>query len=157
LERFNSKIKKPYEIEAVIVGSGVNHHETFRASEQGIEQSLIFNEFVYHVSPNCYYKKTRSTFGRMKDKFRGIKQHYLIVFSENEHEAYPHFIVPQGKDYKPIISSHDLYNVDQSTGFKKAFAELFSSTFGNKKIIFIIAIAIIGVIAFMVYTGRVKI
>lgn len=156
MEPINSQIKKSYELEVIVVGKGINNHETFLASADGVEQSVLFDGQAYHVSPNQFYKKELNLFSKIKDKFRGVKQRYLIVFVKADQDAFPHFKMSK-KSILPLITSQDLYNVEESSTARKYFNEMFSQVFGNKKLLFIIGIAVVGVIAFMIYTGKVKI
>ena len=145
-----------YDLEVLIVSSGLNHHERFRITGEHIERSIKFNGFDYTVDPNRFFKKDRNVFSRFKDYIIGVKERFLIVFEINNQYAFPQDLIADVSPKKIRITAHDLFNIMFSSGFKRAFAELFSGGFGGKKILFILGIALIGGIAFMVLTGRIK-
>lgn len=138
-----------YELEIMILDDGISHHEKFRVNGENINANVKLNNFEYTVDPNRFFKVQRGFWAKRRDWWRRVTERFLIVFVAKQAQAYPKFDTLK-------ISANDLFTAYYATTPKKMMHEWFSGGPINKKVLFIIGIAVIGAIAFMVLTGRIK-
>lgn len=136
-----------YDIEVIIVGKGVNHHEHIKTDK--LETTHNYNEKPYHIDPQHLYIDKTGMFSGFNNRLRGLKQRFCIVFEQDKLEALgPHLAKSE------TVSSGLLHVVERSTIFRKAFDELFARQLGGKKILFILILCIVGVFVYLMWTGQ---
>lgn len=114
-------------VEIVIMMDGFNQHEKIRTAE------LAFTHGVYEVSETSLYKKNLGIFERLRYLLTGIKNHYIILFWDDEPEP---VTLPENE-----VNPQILARVKTSRVLSKAFKEMFkTSILDNRGLIFIIIV-----------------
>ena len=124
------------EFEVISIGEGSNMHSTFT------------EKYPTDKFQNERFVKPRTLGDWLHKRIR-----FLIVYKDKEQPVTLKEITP--------ISSELLYIAESSNTLRNALSDLFRKPFsfglGGKKILFIVIIAVVGIVGYLIYTGQLRI
>lgn len=136
------------ELEVIVVGDGVNHHRTWFSST--LTGPVTLNEKEYTLDPARIILEDPGFFGRRRDWFRRIRNHFKLVYLEGQPE-------PIGTEEPPLRSAELLFKIHRSRSLKLAFKTMFAKPFASRWLILLIVGVIVAVVAGMIVTGYLEI
>ena len=144
-------------IEVIVVGDGINVHD--KLLETQLTNTYTLNGFDYYIRPSKLFKVQRNIYEALKDKLDKVKNRFMIVFLQNNHEAVDLDRITEiqiGKE-KRVITTEILEVARTTDVLKDAVKDMLATTLGGKKLLFIIIVGAIVVVGILVMTGNLNI
>ena len=138
-------------VEVVVIGKGLNLHQFLRLTQRQFNGVFTHRDKQYYIRASRLFQQPTL----IKDFFSGIKQRFMIVFTQDNAEAIglEQVATVSGEP----ITSRILEVVRSSTALGSAFKDMFAKVFGGKKIVFIAILCIVVVVVVLVFSGQLKI
>lgn len=131
---------KPYLIEIVVIGQGLNHHKKLRGSSLDFEYKRGEDETIYKVSAGRVYRKNPGLLDQVVWRLKGISAEYMALFWQGEPE--PVYME------RSAVNPEVLARVRTSRALGKALKEMFKSSILDNRglIFFIIAFSVLAIV-----------
>ena len=139
-----------YFIDLVIMGKGVNHHQTINDFLN--QKNLEFNKVKYNIDINSVFMKQRGFFTRLKERLLRKKNLYSLYYIQGKKDP-----IKIHKQTTPLLTSNILDIAKRSTALSKALSELFRGHVSGKLILFLVIAVIVIILVYVVMTGGITI
>ncbi len=137
--------KPPYQFKMIFRSPGVDEHITVYGDKLDFEQEI--EKKKYAIKAERLYRVKPGLWMRIFNKFRGVKESFVIIYLHNKKTALAPVTVH--------ASARIIYEVSQSRALNKAFSSEFSVPWDLKKILMVIGFLVVAVIIYVVISGDV--